>query len=214
MRPSSRLGVAVLLLLAGVAWLFYKASYLGMDAPDSLKAFIIAPSAVLFVAASWVGFPDLRGRVGFSFLALGLVALVWVALAPPFDGGWTFYTPYSSTYGDRAAWLKGPDAVLVAGAALMPTVGLAILYRRSLLGGALVGASLWSALCLQSDRGVDAMLGMPRRYSYYSLGDAKGSPIDFQAVLPILLALVGVVLLLRTQKGPTGRKSGRPDRLA
>ena len=201
---------ATVLLVAGVAWLLYKAPYLGLDAPDDLKAFIIAPSVVLLVAATWVGFPDVRRRVGFSFLALGLVALVWAALAPPPDGGWTFYTPYSSTYGDRAAWLKGPDAALVAGATLLPAVGLAILHRRSLLGGALVGASLWSALCLQSSRGIDAMLGMPRRYSYYNLGGAKGSSIDFQAVLPILLALVGVALLLRTRKGPTGGESVRP----
>ena len=197
------MGVAGLLVLAGFVWLVYKAPYLGMDAPDDLKAFIIAPSAVLLVAASFVGFSDPRRRAGFGFMALGLVALAWLALAPLPNGGWTFYTPYASTTSDRPVWIKGPDAFLAAGTTLLPFLGVAVLARRSIFGGLLVGAAFWCALCLSSARAFDAWSGMPHRYSYYYVGNANAQRHDFEAVVPIFLGLMGVALLVRTRRGPS-----------
>ena len=203
------MGVSVLLAFAGFVWLLYKASYLGMDAPDDLKAFIIAPSAVLFVAASWTGYPDLRGRLGASLIGLGLIALAWITLAPLGYSSWIFDTTYSKLNDTPHGWLKGPHPVAAAGATLLPLVGLAVLKKRSPIGATLIGAALWFTLCFSASGALNESLGMPRRYSYYYIGRSGGQKINLEPLFPIVLAFAGVTLLLEKRKGrPAGSPGG------
>ena len=194
---------AVLLLLAGFSWLVYKASYLGLDAPDDLKAFIVSPAVALFVAAAWIGYPDQRGRLGGSLIGIGFVALAWITLAPLGYGTWTFYTTYSKLSDSPHGWLKGPHPVATAGATLFPLMGLAILKRRSLFGASLIGAALWFTLCFSASGALNEELGMPRRYSYYYIGQSGGRSINLEPLFPIVLAFLGLTLLLN--------EKGRPD---
>ncbi len=196
---------AALLLLTGLAYLAYKVAYLAMDAPDTLKAFIVAPGAALLTLAALVAFPDARRRLGGALLALGLVALLWIALEPPPNGGWTFYTPYASMDTERPPWLKGPNALLTAAATLLPFLGLSIFLRRSVLGGLLLGGSLWFSLCFVPSRLLSSDDGMPQRDRYYYFSGERPLAWDHGATaLPILLGLAGATLTMRKPKEAQG----------
>ena len=200
---EGRVGVAVFLALSGLAYLAYKAEYLGLDAPDALKAFIVLPGVALLTIAAWSAFPDPRRRAGGTLLALGLVALLWLAREPLPRGGWTFYTPMSTIDPPRSSWLKGPEPVLMAFAVGLPFLGLAVILRRSLIGALFFSAAFWTALCLAPSRNVQ-IEDLPRRYAYYynsedshlRLSDADRS----DAVLPVAFGLIGMTLTMRADK--------------
>ena len=201
MRRSS---AALVPLVFGLGWLTYKAQYLRMDAPPALQALIVSPALALLVASAFVAFPDARRRLAGTLVALGLIAAVWIALIARPQPGWTFYTPYSSMSFDEA-WIapKQSPISLVATTLLLP-MGLALFWRRSPVGAALLGAAFWLFIGFPPELGeLFRDQGTPRRYHYYYASEEQ-SQIDLgQKGVALVLTIGGTGLLARRRPDTT-----------
>ena len=212
MRPSDRPlalrergGVATALLVAGVGYLALKAEYLGMDAPDGLKALIVSPGLGFLFAGSLTLFKDAGRRFGGVLVSFGGVAALWVAMARRGNDGWTFYTPYPSMID---ALRSSSSTLLVAVATLGLGIGGALVLRRSALGGLLLGLAGLCLACFSpasqiwAHRMAGMAEGMPdwSRY-YYSPAGFPGPMGVLDCVLPAVLAMAGIWLVLRSDPG-------------
>lgn len=206
MRPNSPL--AAILAVAGIAWLAYKSSYLGMNAPLGLKALIVSPGAGLLIAAAFVAFSDARRRTAASLLVVGALALAVHVLEAQPTTGWTFYTPYASVSEVPGAWPQhgGVSPWLVGLAALGVALGLALALRRSVAGLLLLGLAGWltavrpSRLVSEWRFGGDD--GMPRRdHYYYFAGPSLPEWIDW--AVPLVLAALGLFFLIKERRSST-----------
>ena len=170
---NGRIAVSALLALSGLAYLAYKAEYLGLEAPDALKGFIVLPGAALLIAAKFVAFPDARRRLGGTLLAFGVVAVLWTMERDGLPRGWAAYGPYPAHDAERVASSFGQPAYrprLVAMTLLVP-IGMALIARGRAVAATLLSLAALTYLLSPSrvllGMAIGEAEGMPRRYHYY-----------------------------------------------